>query len=156
MVGSMRWRNSAVTGRLLKIEMPRSPCSGSPEPQDELLVKRQIETELAADRLDLLLGRLIARDHAGRIAGRDMQDGEHHQCHDGEHRDGRQDAAEDRPTCFRRFSFSPCGAKQTIAVAPRPRLSKEGGYTHGQLSPGFGWSAGFDPPARSRGPLSSS
>ena len=64
------------------------------EPQDELLVKRQIETELAADRLYLLLGRLIARDHAGRIAGRDMQNGEHHQCDDGEHRDGRQDAAD--------------------------------------------------------------
>ena len=66
-----------------------------PEPAPELDQKRPVETEALADALDVGGARLIARDHRGRIARRDVEQAEDEQRHDRHHWHGRENAPED-------------------------------------------------------------
>ena len=119
-VGSMRCAISVVTGRLEKIETPRSPRSEIAEPIDELQEDRLVQPELGADFLDLLGGRVVARDHGGRIAGREAQQQEHDQRHHAHHRDGGEDALEDE------------GEHLAAAVYTSPRHAGRGSAAAGE------------------------
>ena len=67
-VGSTRWAISVVTGRLVKIEVPRSPCASAQSQRAEAHEERLVEAELRADARDVVLGRDVAGDDRGRIA----------------------------------------------------------------------------------------
>ena len=60
-----------LTGRLVKIEVPRSPCSDLPQPLAEPHQERPVEAERGADALDVGGRRLVAGDDRGRIARRE-------------------------------------------------------------------------------------
>src|SRR5215831_11261960 len=66
-----------------------------PAPFAEPDQERPVETKAGADALDVGRGRLVAGDHRGRIAGRDVEEAEYEECHDRHHRDGREDTADD-------------------------------------------------------------
>ena len=74
-VGSMRCAIMVVTGRLVKIELPRSPCRSRQAQSRELHQERPVEPEVLADALDVGGRRLVAGDHRGRIARRDVRAG---------------------------------------------------------------------------------
>ena len=94
-VGSMRCAIMVVTGRLVKIERPRSACSSRQAHSRELHQERPVEAEALADALDVLRRRLVAGDHRGRVARRDEQQAEHEQRDHHHHRDGRQNTPDD-------------------------------------------------------------
>ena len=118
-VGSMRCAISSVTGRLVKIEVPRSPCRMRQTQLAELDQEGPVEPEALADALDVGGRRLIAGDHRGRIARRDVEQAEHEQRdhrHDG---DGREDASDDVAETWRCY-----GA--VMRSSPRPRRTATG------------------------------
>ena len=61
----------------------------------ELDQERPVEAEALADALDVGRARLVAGDHRGRIARRDVEQAEHEQRDDPHHGDGRENAPED-------------------------------------------------------------
>ena len=95
------------------------------EPDRELLIERPIETELAANVGNLLRRGMVAGDQPGRVAGTEMENGEHHDRHDAEHRQGGQD-----PPCDIAIHFhTPGGEGRREARAPtrderRPSVSR--------------------------------
>ena len=94
-VGSMRCAIIAATGRLVKIEVPRSPCRICQTQVAEPDQERPVEAEALANALDVGRARLVAGDHRRRIARRDVEQAEHEQRDDRHHGDGREDAPED-------------------------------------------------------------
>ena len=94
-VGSTRCAISLVTGRLVKIEMPRSPCSRPQTQVAELDAERLVEPELRADAGDVVGGRGVAGDDRRRVARAQMQQREDEQRDHRHDRDGRQDAPDD-------------------------------------------------------------
>ena len=95
-VGSIRWAIISATGRLVKIEMPRSPCEDVPQPtMPKRAARTAIEPELRADALDVGVRRLIAGDDRRGIAGRQIEQREDEQRDERHHRDRREMAADD-------------------------------------------------------------
>ena len=66
-----------------------------PGPFAEADEERPVEAEALADLLDVLRRGLVAGDHGGRIARRDVEQAEHEQGDDRHHGDRRQDAPDD-------------------------------------------------------------
>ena len=66
-----------------------------PDPAPELDQERPVEAEALANALDVGGARLVAGDHRGRIARRDVEQAEDEQRDDRHHRQGREDAPED-------------------------------------------------------------
>ncbi len=94
-VGSIRCAIRVVTGRLVKIEMPRSPCSRRHTQDAELDIERLVEPERLVDAGDVGRGRGVAGDDRRRVAGAQMQEAEDEQRHDRHDRNGRKDAPDD-------------------------------------------------------------
>ena len=94
-VGSILCRIRSATGRLEKIEIPRSPCRTCQTQGAELDIDRLIEAELFPDPLDVFGARVVARDHRRGIAGRQMQKQENENAHPGHDRDRGKDASHD-------------------------------------------------------------
>ncbi len=67
----------------------------APDPASELDQERPVEAEALPDALHILRTRLVARDHHGRIARRDVEQAEHEQRDDRHDWQGRDDATED-------------------------------------------------------------
>ena len=97
------WRTSSSTGRLSRIEWPRSPRIPPAEPRPELIPEWLVEPELLAEGVDRLRSRLRTEHHQGGIA--------RHQVHDHEH-----DAARRREA---RPEASPAGARRTPRTVRR-------------------------------------
>ena len=89
-VGSMRCAIMWATGRLVKIEVPRSPCRIVPDPLAEAHQEGTVEAERGADALDVGGGRLIAGDDRRRVAGSDVEQTEYEQRHHQHYRNGGQ------------------------------------------------------------------
>ena len=67
----------------------------APGPLAEAHQEGPVEAEALADALDVGRRRLVARDHGGRVARRDVKQAEDEQRDDRHHGDRREDAAED-------------------------------------------------------------
>ncbi len=81
--------------RLVKIDVPRSPCRISPQPGPELHQKRLVETEGSGESAQRRRARLIARDHRRRISRRDVKQAEDEKRDDRHHGHGRENTPED-------------------------------------------------------------
>ena len=76
-VGMKRSAISWLTGRLLRVEMPKSPCAMRHEEVDELLRHRLVETEVGAHQRDGRLVRFGTGGEPRRIARQQMHEQEH-------------------------------------------------------------------------------
>src|SRR5580704_13637138 len=85
-VGSIRCAIRLATGRLVKIDVPRSPCRILPEPFAEADKKWPVKTEALANALDIGRCGLVARNHRRRIARRNVEQAENEQRNDRHHR----------------------------------------------------------------------
>jgi hypothetical protein len=81
----MRCAIIAETGMLVNIEV-----QDMPDPAPELHQKRPVEAEALAYALNVGRARLIASDHRGRIARRDVEQAEDEQRDDPHHGQGRE------------------------------------------------------------------
>ncbi len=66
-----------------------------PAPLAEPDQERPVEAKARPDARDIVRCRLVAGDHRGRIAGRDVEEAKHEQRNHRHHRDGGEDAADD-------------------------------------------------------------
>ena len=94
-VGSMRCAIMAVTGRLVKIDVPRSPCRICHTQSPNWTRNGRSSPRLWRMRSTSAGRRLVARDHRGRIARRDVEQAEHEQRDDRHHGNGREDTPDD-------------------------------------------------------------
>ena len=87
---------SVVTGRRLRIEVPRSPAEGIADEAPVLHEDRLVEVELGAHARDLLgVGHELREHHLHRVAGDEEQHAEDGERDPEEHRHHREQAPRD-------------------------------------------------------------
>ena len=94
-VGSMRCAISVVTGRLVKIDVPRSPCRICQSQSPKCTRNGRSRPRLWRMRSTSSRRGLVAGDHRGRIARRDVEQAEDEQRDDRHDGDGRQNAPDE-------------------------------------------------------------
>ena len=93
-VGSMRCAIMWLTGRLVKIEVPRSPCSTCHSQSPNRTRNGRSRPSEARMRSTSAGRGLVAGDDRRRIARRDVEQAEHEQRHHQHDRDGGEDTPE--------------------------------------------------------------
>ena len=94
-VGSARSAKAERTGRLRKIDSPRSPCSNWPKKMHVLHDERLIEAEARAQCGDVLCRGVGPEHHGRRIARSDAHDDEDDRDHDEHHGEHAEKALND-------------------------------------------------------------